>query len=232
MRALAAAVGRFWNAPVTVGFLDFDTPTVADAVRAGGPGAIVIPALLTHAFHGRIDLPAAVAAAGMPATVTAELGCRRPVPPATGGATGRAAAPRPEPLLLKALATRAQRAHPHAQAVALLAAGTTDIGARAAIIAVADELGRILGLPAAVGYASSGPPTAADAIDAVGVRPADTIGVSYFLAPGRLADAATDLARASGVRRFTHPLAAPVADELVHLVLRRATAATRSPVAA
>ena len=56
--------------PVVGAFLDHDTPRLDTAVAAAAPGedVVVLPLLLSAAFHARVDVPAAVAA--LPRSVT------------------------------------------------------------------------------------------------------------------------------------------------------------------
>ena len=95
MVRLAERVGQRWPAPVIASFLDFDTPSIPDALHAlpAAPAPIVVPALLTSAYHGRIDLPAVLAAAGRPTRLAPVLGVASPTET-------------PDPLLVNALRRR------------------------------------------------------------------------------------------------------------------------------
>jgi sirohydrochlorin ferrochelatase len=213
MRRLAARVGRLWPAPVVAAFLDFDQPSIPDALRrySDGPAPIVVPALLTNAYHGRVDLPTVLAAADVPTRLTPVLG-----PDRSKGA--------PDPLLVAAIRRRLSELDTPMDGLVLLAAGTADAVARSTVDAVAAELGRQLNASCLVGYATASSPSAAAAVAAVRATGARAIvAASYFLAPGRLYSAAVESARTAGVLAVAAPLG-PV-DALVRLVLNRATAA-------
>jgi sirohydrochlorin ferrochelatase len=162
---------------------------------------VLVPLLLTEAYHGRVDVPAVAAAArdaGLPIAVIISdvLG---PV----------------SPLLVAALVRRL----PYAglDAVVLAAAGTRDARARGTVEEAATALGVRLGVPSAVAYASAAPPTAAAAVSALRAAGARRVGVAaYFLAPGRLYDAAMESARSAGAVTIAPPLGD--APELVRLV--------------
>jgi sirohydrochlorin ferrochelatase len=209
MRRLADRVARRWSGPVTAAFLDFDPPTVPGALRslAGGPHApVVVPALLTRAYHRKVDLPSLVDGFGV--GVTAVLG-----PEAPGDPVDRR--------LVAALVRRVSEVDSDFDGLALLAAGTSDPAARSTVEDVAAALGAALHVPCVVGYASTSLPSAADAVSlvrALGAR--RVVAASYFLAPGRLHDAAETAARAAGAVAVAGPLGA--ATELVELVLARA----------
>jgi sirohydrochlorin ferrochelatase len=196
---------------VTAAFLDFDPPTVPGALRslADGPQApVVVPALLTRAYHRRVDLPSLVA--GFSVGITAVLGPEAPGDPV-------------DPRLVAALMRRVSEVEPRFDGLALLAAGTSDPDARSTVEDVAAALGATLHVPCAVGYASTSQPSAADAVclvRAMGAR--RIVAASYFLAPGRLHDAAGAGARSAGALAVAAPLGAAM--ELVELVLSRALA--------
>ena len=222
-RALARAVG----AHAHVAFLDHEGPRPADvllSLQAGGARqATVVPLLLTAAYHGRVDVPAAVWAAQeaglrMPVTVADVLG---PVDGVT------------DPLLLAALCRRLAAADAAARVwapasdrldgVVLAAAGTRDAAARDTVEAVAAALGTRLGggVPCRVAYASAAGPTGAEAVRALRAEGARRIGVaSYFLAPGLLHEAVVTDARRAGAVVVAEPLGG--AGELARLVLARA----------
>jgi sirohydrochlorin ferrochelatase len=208
MRALGDRVAQVWPAPVTVAFLDFDEPSIGDAVVAvaGGLAPIVVPALLTHAYHGRVDLPAVLAAVAVPTRLAAVLG--------------------PDPLLVAALRRRLSELDGHADGLVLLAAGTSDAAARSTVDAMAAELAGECRVPCSVGYASASGPTAAQAVASVQALGARRIlAASYFLAPGRLYEAASAAAIGAGARAVASPMGD--ADELVRLVVARVAAAMR-----
>nr|WP_239145087.1 CbiX/SirB N-terminal domain-containing protein [Actinoplanes couchii] len=113
--------------------------------------------------------------------------------------------------------------HPAAaglDAVVLAAAGTRNDAARQTVTDAAASLGRHLGLPAEVCFASGPGARADEAVTRLRESGARRIGVAaYFLAPGLLYDAAMDAARAAGAVAVAPPLGD--APELVHLIASR-----------
>jgi sirohydrochlorin ferrochelatase len=198
---------------VRASYLDHDGPRPLDVLaEAPASRAILVPLLLTSAYHGRVDLPAVVReASSLPIEVTATdvLG------PAS-------------PLLLSALQRRLTEAAPGClpahggeagglDGVVLASAGTRDEAARATVAAAAAALGRRLGLPAAVAYASGPGPRPDEAVARLRASGANRVGMSaYFLAPGLLCDLAARTAREAGAVTVTEPLGD--APELVSLV--------------
>jgi sirohydrochlorin ferrochelatase len=203
-RALATAVGRArpsWD--VHVAFLDHAGPRPLD-VLASLPGrrAVVVPLLLTKAFHGRVDIPAVLtAAAELPVSVTlAEV--LGPVPlsaPASATAIGVPS------LLIDSLVRRLPASS--LDGVVLAAAGTRNAAARATVEWAADALSARLSLPCAVAYASAAPPLPGAAVDQLRAAGARRIGMAaYFLAPGHLYDVAARSAREAGAVAVAEPL--------------------------
>ena len=221
MRRLASAVAASWPASVTAAFLDFNLPSVPWALRGLAPGAarssgatgapIVIPALLTSAYHGRVDVPEVLAATGVPAVRTGVLGLEEP-------------GDEPDPLLLAALRRRLSELGTTYDGLVLLAAGTSHSAARSTVESVAAALSVALYVPCTVGYASASPPSGAEAVAMLrSLGATRVVAASYFLAPGRLYDAAAASARSGGAVGVAAPLGA--AEEVVRLVLARATSA-------
>ena len=210
MVRLADRVGRHWPAPVTAAFLDFDVPSIPDVLRRprpAGPDPVVVPALLTRAYHGRVDLPAVLAGAGVATRMAPVLGPSGPGEP-------------PDPRLIAALRRRVSELDIPYDGLVLLAAGTSHADARSTVDAVAATLAADLNVACVAGYASASPPTAAEAVQAVRALGATRIlAASYFLAPGRLYDAAATSARLGGALGVAEPLGA--AEDLVQLVLDR-----------
>jgi sirohydrochlorin ferrochelatase len=206
-------------------YLDHGPPrpaaVLAELEAAGHAGVVLVPLLLTAAYHGRVDIPDAVEtarAAGLrvPVRVTDVLGPtgQGPHPYLVAGLRRR---------LAEAVGTAAGGAAGEFDAVVLAAAGTRDAAVRRTVVQVAEALGVALGVPARVGYASAAPPTAGAAVAELRAAGARRVAVaSYFLAPGRLYDTAMDSARRAGAVA----LAAPLGDapELAELVLARAGA--------
>lgn len=237
--ALARAVRRArpgWE--VRAAYLDHAGPRPLD-VLATLPTrrAVVVPLLLTAAYHGRVDLPAVVeAATTLPLTVAlADVLGPRPLPVREPAALGPSPAFPPAresavpPQLIDALARRLPSAG--LDAVVLAAAGTRDASARTTVEWVAEALSARLSLPCTVAYASAAPPAPGAAVDLLRASGARRIGVAaYFLAPGHLYDRAAESARAAGAVTVAAPLAD--APDLVRLIEARVHTVTTRPLAA
>lgn len=200
VRAIAEAAGA------RVGFLEFNDPhpvgVLCELADAGFARAVALPLLLTDAYHSRTDLPdvARRAAAARPGLTVAVA---RPV-----GEASLAAA------LIRGLPTGVD-------GLAVLAAGTRVDAGRAHVAAVAAEAGRRLGVPARAAFASGPGPTGAEAVAALRAEGgANIAAVCYFIAPGKLCDAAVASARSAGVVHVGDPLGA--APELLASIASRA----------
>ncbi|WP_434741579.1 sirohydrochlorin chelatase [Micromonospora sp. SH-82] len=213
-RALARAVAAVRpDVPVRPSWLDHTDPGPTEVLRdlaaAGHRRAVLVPLLLTAAYHRRVDIPAAVAAAGdapdpLTVRVTEVLG------PACGAVDAG---------LLDALGRRLAPAADF-DALVLAAAGTRDAPARASVGRVAAAMADRYAVPCRIAYASAGSPDVGRAVARLRAAGARRVAVSaYFLAPGYFHDAVTAAADAAGVVT----VAAPLTDvpELVDLVLRR-----------
>jgi sirohydrochlorin ferrochelatase len=164
---------------------------------------VLVPLLLTAAYHGKVDVPAVLDEAR-------ELPLDVRLADVLGPASD---------LLLDGLIRRLPTRD--LDALVLAAAGTRDAAARDTVAAAAAALGARLGLPCTVAYASAAPPTADAAVRSFG---AARVGVaSYFLAPGFLYDKAVAAARSAGAVAVADPLGD--APELVDLVARRVSSA-------
>jgi sirohydrochlorin ferrochelatase len=215
-RAVAAAHPG-WE--VHASYLDHAGPRPLDVLTGlsarGHRQVVLLPLLLTAAYHGRVDVPAVAAGArdaGLPIEVTIAdvLG---PV----------------SPLLVAGLVRRLPDAE--LDAVVLAAAGTRDATARVTVEEAAAALGAQLGVPSVVAYASAATPTAAAAVSALRGAGAQRVGVAaYFLAPGRLYDVAAESARSAGAFSVAPPLGD--APELVRLIGLRANEALSSGLTA
>lgn len=208
---------------VRASYLDHAGPrprTVLAAFGAAGHRrAVLVPLLLTSAYHGRVDVPGEITAARAecPALAVEQAEVLGPV----GGLV-------PE-LLLDGLVARLGPAD--CDALVLAAAGTRSPGARATVDQAAAALGARLGKPCRVAYASAAPPLSGDVVRELRAAGHERIGlISYFLAPGVLWDSALASARAAGVCAVAEPLAdLPAVAELVSERVRDASA---RPVAA
>ncbi|MEU8012446.1 sirohydrochlorin chelatase [Micromonospora parva] len=223
-RALARAVSAARpGTPVWASWLDHTEPGPTEVLRqlavAGHRRAVLVPLLLTAAYHHRVDIPAAVAAAtgsGPPLAVR--------VTDVLGPADDT-----PDPALLAGLGRRLGETWPGGldasrrgrfDALVLAAAGTRDARARRSVGRVADALGAEFGVPCRVAYASAAPPAAGVAVSRLRASGARRVAVSaYFLAPGLFHDAVAEAAGAAGAVAVAAPLTD--APELVELVLRR-----------
>ncbi len=205
----AAAPGR----PVLATFLDFAGPRPAQTlVELGGP-AVVVPLLLTEAYHGRIDVPGEVDRARAQGASGVRLA---PV-------LGPVGAPDTDTDVLDLLVRSLLRRLPAAadlDAVVLAGAGSRHLDALATVDVAARALGTRLGVPALAGYASGAGRSVTDTVAALRAAGAGRIGLaSYFLAPGRLYDRAVQQGRTAGVATVAAPL--DVTPELVDAVLLR-----------
>jgi sirohydrochlorin ferrochelatase len=227
--ALAGLVAAGSDLPVRAAYLDHTPPhpgqVLAGLAAAGCPATVVVPLLLTHAHHGRVDLPAALAG-------RRGLGLRVAVTDGLGPVDGRV-----PPQLVAGLRRRWREATsggPAPDAMVLAAAGTACAAARGTVAQAARALAATLDLPCWVGYASSAAPTAGEAVLASRAAGARRVAVAaYFLAPGRLYSRAVASARDVGAVTVAAPLGAAV--ELADLILARigvVVPAARPPVVA
>src|SRR3954447_4482485 len=188
---------------VEAAFLELSKPsfqTVVDRlVRAGHDEVVVVPLLLTDAYHAKVDVPSAVAEAqarreGLQVRATRILGL--------------------ETQFLEVLDVRMREALREARcreldALVLAAAGSSDPLANQAVA----RLGRVWGthhrLPVTAAYASSSPPATGEAVRAFRAGGRRHIAVaSLFLAPGFLPDRAAELALEAGAVAVSEPLGA------------------------
>lgn len=222
-RAALSTRALAWSVGALPSYLDHAGPrpgqVLRDLARSGHRAVVLVPLLLTEAYHGRVDIPDVVEsarAAGLTLDVT--------VTGVLGPVDGRVPVE-----LLDGL--RRQLPAGRFDAVVLGAAGTRDVAARATIDRVAVRLGSALGVPCSTAYASASGPTAGEAVAALRAEGARRVVMSaYFLAPGKLYDLATAAATAAGAVAVARPLGASL--DLVRLVNRRIAEAARVAVAA
>lgn len=205
------------DVPVRVAYLDHCAPTLGQALDGLG-AAVVLPLLLTEAYHSRVDLPAALN----------EARARDPRLRVRYGTTLG-----PHPLLLPALERRLSEAGVPAgdpdTAVVLVSAGSSDARANEVVAGMARAWRRAGWWTVTAAYASAAGPTPEEAVARLRAAGAPRVAVApYLLAPGFFADR---------IRRVTAPaVCADVlgpAPELVDVLLERYEAALldRVPVA-
>jgi sirohydrochlorin ferrochelatase len=205
-RAVAA---RHPGWEVQASYLDHAGPrpreVLASYAEASHRRAVLVPLLLTSAYHGRVDVPGEITAAraehpGLEVAQAEVLG------PVAGGVPG---------LLLDGLVTRLGPVS--ADALVLAAAGTRDAAARTTVEQAAAALSARLGVPCRVAYASAAPPLSGDVVRDLRREGYERVAlVSYFLAPGLLWDSTVASARGAGVSAVSEPLTdVPAIAELV-----------------
>lgn len=203
--------------PVRASYLDHAAPTPPGAL-AGLPEAVVLPLLLTAAYHSRVDIP----------------GVLREV----RGTRIRYGEPLgPHPLLVRALERRLTEAgvpvgDPDAvsgTAVVLVSAGSSDRRANQVIARLARRWARERGWWAATpAYASAaGPAPGAEVARLLRAGAPRVVVAPYLLAPGYFADRVRRDALDAGAGAVAPVLGA--APELAEVVLERYDQALTSP---
>ncbi|MFJ4188600.1 sirohydrochlorin chelatase [Kitasatospora sp. NPDC089509] len=174
-------------------FLDLARPTLAEALtRLADARPVLVPLLLGTGYHLRVDLPAALADAGLPRTHLA---------PALG----------PHPLLAEALADRLTEAGAAPDAPVVLAgAGSSDPTALADTARTAELLAARLGRPVTPAHLSAAAPTPHQAVAALHAAGHPRVAVAgYLLSPGHFARrTATTAATWTGAPLAPHPAVA------------------------
>ena len=199
---------------VETAFLDLSKPsfdTVVDRlVKAGHDEIVVVPLLLTEAYHAKVDVPEAIAAAmarheGLRIQASRILGM--------------------EAAFLEVLDVRLREALKAARvreldALVLAAAGSSDPLANQAVARLARLWGSRHKLPTVAAYASAAPPATGEAVRQFRAEGRRHIAVgSLFLAPGTLPDRAAELALEAGAVAVSAPLGAD--PEVARTVLAR-----------
>lgn len=188
---------------VETAFLDLSKPsftTVVDRlVRQGHEEIVVVPLLLSEAYHAKVDVPSAVAEAmarheNVKIRATRVLGL--------------------EHQFLEVLdlrlreALRSQRVR-ELDALVLAAAGSSDPLANQSVARLARVWGTRHKLPVVAAFASSAPPAAGEAVRQFRAEGRRHVAVaSMFLAPGFLPDRVTELALEAGAVAVSDPLGA------------------------
>jgi sirohydrochlorin ferrochelatase len=185
-------------------FLDHAEPRLGQILTTLDGPAVVVPLLLTAAFHTDVDLPAQLAASPVPVVQARALG--------------------PHPLLLRALERRLSEAGvavgDPGVAVVLAAAGSSDPRAVAAVAALAQDWSTTGWWDVVPAYASAAGPAPEVAVADLRGRGAPRVAVAtYLLSPGLFADKVHD----SGADVVSGPLGA--APEVAAVVIERYDAA-------
>ncbi|KUH36601.1 MULTISPECIES: sirohydrochlorin chelatase [Streptomyces] len=206
---------------VETAFLNFTVPSVPAVLERlaadGERDVVVLPLLLTRAFHAKADVPAVL----------------RQAPPALR--IRQAAVLGPSPLLIAAVERRLYEAgltpaDKGSTGVVLASAGSTDPEANAVIAETARELRRAGWCAVRPAFASASLPRTEDAVRALRSEGVRRVAVApYVIAPGRLPDRIA--AGATGADVLADVLGP--APELARLLLRRYdTARPARPLAA
>lgn len=215
---------------VRAAFLDHAAPSPRQALcavaAAGGGECVVVPLLLTAAYHSKTDIPAHIASA---LTVLPQLNVR------AADTLG------PHPLLIAALERRLAEAGVADGArsrtsVVLAAAGSSDPAANATIAALATRWRHGGGWREVVpAYACAAAPAPAEAVRALLARDGTgppgggpVVVATYLLAPGLFADKIRQEALDAGASLVSDALGA--APEVADVVLDRYSAAGRAAV--
>jgi sirohydrochlorin ferrochelatase len=224
VRGMAAGCGRP-GLDARTAYLGHAPPTVAQVLGAlagaAGPPrrAVVLPLLLTAAYHSEVDLPALVdeARGALPGV---RISCGEPLGP--------------DPLLLSALERRLAESGALAGpagdiAVVLAAAGSRHPGANAAIARAAARWQAASGWRAVVpAYAAASSPAPGEAVAGLLRSGAPRVVVAtYLLAPGVFADQVAASALRAGAAAVSGVLGA--APEIAEIILRRYAEALARP---
>ncbi len=195
-------------------FLELSRPgfgTVVDRlVRAGHDEIVVVPLLLSEAYHAKVDVPRVVAES---------LARHENLRIRVSGILGL------EPSFLDVLDRRVRDALSRARvreldALVLAAAGSSDPLANQAIGRLARVWGARHKLPVTAAFASAAPPATGEAVRAFRAEGRRHVAVaSLFLAPGFLPDRAAELALEAGAVAVSEPLGPD--PELARTILAR-----------
>lgn len=199
---------------IEAAFLDHAKPGLQTAVERlaakGHDEIVVVPLLLTSAYHARVDVPAEVRSVSndnprVAIRVTDVIGT--------------------DVSLLTVLDERLREALRSARvreldALVLAAAGSSDARANAQVARLARVWGHRHHLPTSVAFASTAPPSTGEAVRDWRREGRRHVAVgSLFIAPGLLPDRAAELAFEAGAVAVSAPLGAH--DELARILLGR-----------
>jgi sirohydrochlorin ferrochelatase len=229
--AVVRSRARAWGLTgldVKAAFLDHCAPSLPQVLGSvEGADCVVVPLLLTAAYHSKTDIPAKLAAARLDVSCADTLG--------------------PHPLLLTALDRRLAEAGVAAAAgdraarartsVVLAAAGSSDPAANATIAALAAQWQATRGWHAVVpAYASAAGPRPDEAVRALlaGGAPGPVVVATYLLAPGYFADKIRAGGLAAGAAAVSPALGATadIADVVLERYLAAVPATLCAPLAA
>lgn len=200
--------------PIEPAFLELSKPSfdtvVNRLVRKGHEEIVVVPLLLTEAYHAKVDVPSAIEAAmrrheGLKIRASHILGL--------------------ETEFLAVLDRRLRDALSKARvreldALVLAAAGSSDSIANQAVARLARVWGARHHLPVTAAFASAAPPATGEAVRAFRREGRRYVAVaSMFLAHGFLPDRAAELAFEAGAVAVSEPLGS--APELARAILAR-----------
>jgi sirohydrochlorin ferrochelatase len=199
---------------VAPAFLELAEPsfdqTIDGLVAEGYDEIVVVPLLLSKAYHATEDVPAVIADAeerheGVRIRMTKVLGLE----PAVFHVLDRR--------LREALAANRVR---ELDGLVLAGAGSSDPVANAAIARAARQWGKRHHLPTIAAFASQAPPAAGEAVRALRADGRRHIAVGLlFLAPGFLTDRVAELALEAGAVAVAKPLGAE--REVAEVILAR-----------
>jgi sirohydrochlorin ferrochelatase len=195
-------------------FLDLAEPsfdqTIDQLVAEGHDVIVVVPLLLSEAYHANVDVPAVAEAAtkrhaGIRIELTTVLGLESAVFHVL------------DRRLREALAKNRVR---ELDGLVLAGAGSSDPVVNASIARAARRWGQRHKLPTIAAFASQAPPAAGEAVRALRADGRRHIAVGLlFLAPGFLTDRVSELAVEAGAVAVAEPLGAD--QEIAEIILAR-----------
>lgn len=230
--------------PVELAFLELNEPSLEQVLARARGRALLVPLLLTSAFHARDDLPGRAQAAlrgrrdlqvriadvlGPHPMLDAAVAARvRPLLAAAGD--GDAAVDEFDEFARREgfLQPRGAQCAAGHDGLVLLGVGSSHETANAEVDAVAERVGRALEVPARAAFVTRGR-ALDEALSELGTRGSSSPAVvPWFLAPGRLLDVGLERARSLGL----HASSQTLAESLSGLVVLRARQATERALAA
>ncbi|MFB7516282.1 sirohydrochlorin chelatase [Streptomyces sp. NPDC056144] len=204
---LAERVRGLTGAPVAVGHLDHQTPSLP-YVLADRPGAVVVPLLLGDGYHRTVDIP----------SVARHFDCA-----VTRGLSGEHAVAL---ALYDRLRAAERAAGGPADAVVVAGAGSSRPGGNDGTLTAVRQLGTLLPVPVTAAYCSASEPTPGEAVARLHACGFRRVAVAaHLLAPGRFTHA---LAEVPDVWAVGEPLADH--PRMAGLVAGRYTRAAAAPV--